>query len=124
MSTAVTVARAARALIEDPDRWTTGNYAQTAGGRECTPDDLRAVRWCAVGALRACAADDDDVRGAIGRALCCAANDLGYRRAATLNDAQGHAAVLAMYDRAIRLLEQEAPDDESSREVRTDPGNA
>jgi hypothetical protein len=105
---AVTVAREARALIENPDRWTVGHYAETARGNPCNPTDRLAARWCAVGAVRVCEPDDRDVRFAVGTALWNAALSMGAPGAATVNDRRGHDAVLKMYDRAIELLEQEA----------------
>jgi hypothetical protein len=109
---AVTVARAARALIENRDRWTTGSYARTAIGTKCAPDDPRAARWCAIGARVARVARgaaDREASDAVDVALRRAAHELWADGSpATVNDRRGHAAVLAMYDRAIELLEREA----------------
>jgi hypothetical protein len=106
---AVTVAREARALIADRDRWTTGSYARTAIGTKCAPDDPLAVRWCASGACLARGAADHEV-SAVEVALYRAARELRGERwgPAGVNDLLGHAAVLVMYDRAIESLEREA----------------
>jgi hypothetical protein len=106
---AVTVARDVRALISDPDRWTTCAYARTAIGTKCAPLDPQAVQWCALGAVVRIA-DDARLERMIAGALCTAAADLGigYGSPASINDQRGHDAVLKMYDRAIELLEQEA----------------
>jgi hypothetical protein len=107
---AVTVARDARALIVHPDRWTTGSYARTAIGTKCAPDDPLATRWCALGAsYLALEGADPEVSDAVESALRRAVRELwGDGRPAAVNDEQGHAAVLKMYDRAIELLEREA----------------
>lgn len=107
---AVTVARAARALIAHPDRWTIGSYARTATGTKCTPDDPLAARWCALGARNlASEGADHEVSDAVESALRRAARELRDGGGpAIVNDRQGHAAVLKMWDRAIALLEQEA----------------
>jgi hypothetical protein len=107
---AVTVARAARALIAHPDRWTTRSYARTAIGTKCAPDDPLAARWCALGARHlASEAVDPEVSDAVESALRRAAHELWADGGpATVNDRHGHAAVLKMWDRAIELLEREA----------------
>jgi hypothetical protein len=106
----VTAARDARALIANPDRWTTGSYARTAIGTKCAPDDPLAARWCALGARHiASEGAATEVSDAVESALRRAARELRDGGSpAAVNDRRGHAAVLAMYDRAIELLEQEA----------------
>jgi hypothetical protein len=111
---AVTVAREARELISNPDRWTTGAYARTASGEESLSRDPCAAQWCALGAhIRPKV--PPRVRRAVAAALRRAARELrpGDRGGpATANDQGGHAVVMAMYDRAIELLEQEAAETE------------
>lgn len=56
MDTLETLYRA-REILSNPDRWTKGAYARTAGDNE-TDEPSEAYRYCLVGA---CAADDHDV---------------------------------------------------------------
>jgi hypothetical protein len=49
--TTLKILKAARARITDPARWTTGLYARDAAGIVVTPDDPKAVCWCAIGSL-------------------------------------------------------------------------
>jgi hypothetical protein len=106
---AVTVARDARALIADRDRWTTGSYARTAIGTKCAPDDPRATRWCAIGARVARGAADREVSDAVAVALGARrANCAGSVGAPQPSTTCWATPRFSMYDRAIELLEQEA----------------
>ena len=106
MSTTAAKLREARALIEDPERWTTREYARDAeGGALDDGAEPAAVCWCAVGALDRVTGEPVDLL-----------HDPAYRLLAKVasyevtrtNDRHGHAAVLRMYDRAIELAEAEA----------------
>ncbi len=46
------VLRAARKLIETPDKWTKGEYARDAEGKVCPRRGKEACQWCASGALQ------------------------------------------------------------------------
>ena len=99
--------RAARALISAPERWVQGVYARTeAGGKLHNGWETGAVRWCALGAIEhvtrrfvTAPIDDALLRGA------------GLERDADIydyNDSHTHAEVLAMFDRAIELAEEQS----------------
>lgn len=102
----------ARRRITDPQRWTQGAEAREAGGCPTAVWHPEAVRWCAIGALAAecCTArltaggrwhvQLDSDRFHLARQRLEAANQ--GAEVPTLNDHQGHGAVLALYDAAIR----------------------
>ncbi len=88
--------RATRALITDPEHFTTGAMARDHRGRSCPAHAPRACAWCAAGAW-------ERVTGTyfwrLGR-LC------GVTSPTIVNDEEGHAVVLTMLDGAIaRQLE-------------------
>lgn len=86
--------RAAKALIEDPAHWCQGHYALNADGADISAGDPRAVKWCAIGACNHLGMTDKTT-------------DYLYRSSGSpvtlINDLEGHAAVLALFDRAIEL---------------------
>ena len=94
----------ARRRLADPRRWTTGASARDAAGRAVPPVDAGATTWCAMGALQA---EGDARLGDRGflralRRLNGAIASPGCDQVSLLNDTLGHAAVLDLYDRAIR----------------------
>ena len=101
------ILKAARALIEDPERWCQGVEAVNAAGDPVAAVTEGACRWCAVGALGRTAPQGglgllDAFRGhlrALGYSGDCF-NDL-----VLLNDNVGHDAVLAAFDAAITRVE-------------------
>lgn len=97
----VEVLRAARECIRDPERWTTNVLARDACGDSVHPTDDHAVRFCAVGAVHAQAGQDYAPIWYLHQAA-------GDSSPQVINDAGDHAAVLAMYDRAIGLAEKAA----------------
>lgn len=105
--TTVQVLREARALISDPERWSKGWFAKDSGRHHVSPCDPRAVRWCALGAVRH-ASQEKGWMGAkrlLDRAV--------PSHIVSVNDAKGnraevHAQVLAAFDRAIELAEAES----------------
>ena len=100
MSAALEQLRDARALITDPAQWTEHTYARDRYGRAVDPCQPEAVCWCAYGALDRQGADEcSDAR----EYLRAAAEVLFDSFPACVNDDDGHAAVLRMYDRAIEL---------------------
>jgi hypothetical protein len=102
-TTPADILRAARALIDAPEKWTQDAYRRDAEGNKCKP--AAAVCWCAEGAILA--ASDDSVlmmnRWRAEDLLTAAAPGA----IAIFNDAPGrtHAEVLAAFDRAIELAE-------------------
>jgi hypothetical protein len=119
----VEILRAARERITPIDQWTQHVHARAKqGGEEVDifdPDDPPASCWCAVGALQ-----QEGVEFPYGKDILVepsaemtfliqAAEELDPKRGwpPTLNDlgsrAEAHARVLAMYDRAIELAEDD-----------------
>ncbi len=109
--------RAARALIEDRERWTCRAAARNAAGDVVVADAADACQWCAVGALfRIIYTPGHDASATLESprwtraydALEEAALDLyeaeGYASAAAVNDYKGHRAALAVYARAVERL--------------------
>jgi hypothetical protein len=92
----------ARELIAEPEHWCRGSYARGKGGVSVSVGDSSARRYCAMGALILAAFD---LVGNMGQA-----RELAYSAAGTIsntgslvfvNDHAGHAAVLALFDKAI-----------------------
>jgi hypothetical protein len=87
---------ATRDLIADKAHWTTGTLALAADGVACAPQSPAACAWCLIGAFMR-------VTGL--RGFTKAEGVLiGLLRAVPVhvNDRDGHAAVLALLDRAIQ----------------------
>ena len=122
MPTAIEGLEAARELISDEARWTSGTFARAVDGTPSHPSDPEACRWCAHGAIRrtfdrgtgpvgsdpeyahACSVLDAAARelyGANSPAIEMAAGSWSY---IGVNDVLGHRAVLQVYDRAIARL--------------------
>ena len=95
------IVRVARDLIADPEHWCWGEFAQTAVGVSCSWGSPDACRWCAEGALRYAAIkvldfdlDSFETLEPIGA--------IAYPDSLTnINDNQGHAAVLKLFDEAL-----------------------
>lgn len=51
------VTESARRLLEDPKNWTQYAIARTRNNRLCEPDDAKAARFCAYGAILRAAHD-------------------------------------------------------------------
>jgi hypothetical protein len=101
----VEILKAARERITPVERWTTGAFARDIDGHECSPNSERAVCWCVSGATVV----GDGYYVNAERFLHRAARELPNRfEAFSVNDEDGHKAVLALVDRAIQLAEQEA----------------
>lgn len=105
---ALEILKAARALIEDPERWCHGVEAVNAAGEPVAAVTEGACRWCAVGALERVAPRREWLRliGAFSDYLW----DRGYpghtfNALAMLNDNEGHDAALAAFDAAITRVE-------------------
>ena len=96
---------AARAIIAEPVRWTRYSAARNVRGQPVPAVDGLARCWCAYGALEAVGGLAD---GPAGDLLRDAAEAVHGASVVTCNDRLGHAAVLAMYDRAIALAAAEA----------------
>ena len=94
---------AARALIEDPGRWCKWAHARTKYEHKTGIYQPDAVKFCAEGALMVVTGDDALHYPA--EFLDKAAMERGFFSFIELNDKTNHAAVLAMFDRAIQLAE-------------------
>jgi hypothetical protein len=103
------ILRAAKALIADPKRWTMGEYARDTAGAFVSPTDPAACCFCAIGALAraagrpVCDIEREDLPAAGFLQEAC--RETGAYFPHRVNDDGGHAAVMAMYDRAISLAE-------------------
>jgi hypothetical protein len=97
-----TILADARALLSDPERWTTGTLAQREDGLPVDPWSPSACCWCLVGALQCVArrggAPYSDEYAAAYRALN---RLLDQSDAVDFNDTAEHEDVLALLDRAI-----------------------
>ena len=97
--------KAARALIDTPEKWTKGAYGRTADHSPTSYRDPRAVCHCMLGALRSIGPADwlrqeelvEDVMTGYGH----------HSHIPTFNDAPTttHADVLAVFDMAIERAE-------------------
>ena len=97
----------ARALIADPAHWTRCTLACTEDDRVVDWYDRSATKWCAQGAIYRAAyhlVGDRKEATRIGKEV---AKSICPRRwlfgsLATFNDGRGHAAVLAVFDKALQ----------------------
>jgi hypothetical protein len=92
----------ARSLIEDERHWCPGDLARNAMGFPVSPIDASAAQRCALGALVAAAHEftgDPDLAHRL--AATAMRPLLGATSLAHINDAEGHAAVLQLFDLAI-----------------------
>src|SRR3989337_2921335 len=98
----VQVLERARAFIEDERHWCRGELARDAMGVSVGPTDGSAVKRCALGALVAAACEvTSDARLAHELAMT-ALRPLGGATSLThINDAEGHIAILMLFDLAI-----------------------
>ena len=101
----------ARALIADPEHWTSGKLACTADGHQVAWYDRLASKWCALGAIYRAAYDlvgDQKQAMRIGDELAVSIRPGSWFRGTlpAINDARGHAAVLAVFDKALQAAYQ------------------
>lgn len=95
------VLKAAKALIEREENWCIGNFARDKNDEPTRFDDPEACKFCARGALLRVAVHND--YGRANELLIEAVPSKLYGGVASFNDAKGHADVLKLYDKAIRL---------------------
>jgi hypothetical protein len=108
----------ARALIEDPGRWTKRALARDANGRPVWPSTRSACAWCALGALLRVGAHargrrdvrlaaSNQARAALARAAYSSMTPPDVRAVGRFNDSivTDHSDVLALFDRAIEMLD-------------------
>ena len=96
----------ARALIADPAHWTRRTLARTADDHVVDWSERSATKWCAQGAIYRAAYDLVGDQKAATRIGNKAAKSIYRTRwllvsLPNMNDHQGHAAVLAVFDKAL-----------------------
>jgi hypothetical protein len=92
----------ARTLIEDENHWCRAALARDERGRQVDPTDMTAHQRCALGALVAAAFElvgdikrAHDLANSVAREIRCTSSLINT------NDTEGHAAVLALFDKAL-----------------------
>jgi hypothetical protein len=92
----------ARMLIADESQWCRGALARDERGLQVDPTDTTARRRCAFGGLVAAAFElvgdtrqAHDLANVAARAIRCSSSLINT------NDTEGHAAVLALFDKAL-----------------------
>lgn len=98
----VQILERARALIEDERHWCRGELARDAMGLSVGPTDRSAVKRCALGALVAAACEvTGNHQVAHELAMTATRPFVGATALTHINDAEGHTAVLTLFDIAI-----------------------
>jgi hypothetical protein len=108
MSTELAIIRRAREIISDPEHWTQCAAARDAEGNEVSPLSSSAVCFCAIGSLER-ATDEVHPRkehpttnwNALVRAKNIIYDMAAHRGIVEVNDIEGHAAVLSLFDKAL-----------------------
>lgn len=107
MSSEIDIIRHAREIISDPARWCRGASARDDKGEDWPALSSRAVSWCAWGALVKAASDLGlaapviEADYAAERIRRSQERDDGWFELHVINDNEGHAAVLAIFDKAL-----------------------
>jgi hypothetical protein len=96
----------ARAIIADPNKWGIQAFARDKSGYSTSAHSKNACRFCAVGALKKILGPDHNGGGLLYEAWNYL-DDAAGAPISYVNDSKGHAEVLAAYDRAIRLANQQ-----------------
>ena len=94
----------ARALIADPNHWTRSFLACTEGGQPVAWYASPAAKWCACAIYRGAyeLVRDRDQATRIGTKVAKSISPLWLCQGLMImNDARGHAAILARFDRAL-----------------------
>lgn len=114
MQTTSETLRAAKALIDTPEKWTQGAYARDEEGLTVFVGDEAAVCFCSIGALARTerlhnVPDPHELgRRATIRALRPSHDPiLAAGLIADFNDTHSHSEVMAMWDRAIKRAAEE-----------------
>jgi hypothetical protein len=94
--------KAARQLITDPAKWTQGEYARDAYGKEVRPWSEDARCFCAFGAIQHVTKSEDSEVDYLLIKTCFNNFQMSVL---DLNDTHTHAEVLALFDAAIAELE-------------------
>jgi hypothetical protein len=100
------VIQRAREIISDEQHWCQGTYALSNGDFPISANNPSARRYCAMGALRVAAAEVcSDAMAANSLARDIAMTVSPAASLTFVNDYSGHAAVLSLFDEAIRRLQ-------------------
>ena len=91
---------AARAKIADEANWCQENSAVNSHRIPVHPTNSNACAWCALGALEATSPATANLRSLLYEAAYATH---GLRSVVDVNDTLGHAAVLQVYDVAIKI---------------------
>lgn len=99
--------RAAKEKISTPQTWCQESYALDLFGCAAEPEDKKAVRWCSAGAIESLRTKDpfNDLLRYQARELLRKA--MGNRSIAFFNDRSTHEEVMAVWDRAIQMAEEQ-----------------
>jgi len=101
----VQIIERAKDLIQDESRWCRGYLAVDADGISADPTGSEAVRRCALGALLAAAYQLTNSREKSCELATNALRPLcGSNKVVLVNDYQGRAAILALFDEAIEAM--------------------
>ena len=92
--------QAARALIDQPEKWTQGAFRRDAQGNELMISHLPVARRCAYGAIIAVSYADEDIEIELSDALERVINDCEITYWNDRPD-RTHAEVMQAFDRAI-----------------------
>ena len=92
----------ARALIEDEQHWCPGDLARDSTGFSVSPTDSNAAQRCALGAILAAAYQfTGNLDRAQEIAMVAMRPVIGATSLTHVNDVEGHAAILNLFDLAI-----------------------
>ena len=96
---------AARARLDDPDRWTQEAYARRVDNETCKPRDPGACKWCLLGAI----AHESNQFGIIPPPLLTFLEGMRsycfkdqFQNVTELNDYLSHSSVLGFLDLALQ----------------------
>lgn len=98
-------AKQMKALIDTPEKWTTGSYARDCDGLVVALDSKSAVCYCSLGAIGAIDSPieiRDSIYGAVEQGF---KHKGKYTVVAMNNDSSTHEEVMEAWDRAIAILE-------------------
>lgn len=101
MTDTIEVLKAARELISDPKHWTQYLFARDDNGNSTQPVSVRAVCWCALGAIDRVSGDDESAGD---DALDALMEVVEEGNVSTFNDSHTHPEVMALFDAAIARL--------------------
>lgn len=104
--TTVEILKAAKELISDPKRWTQGLFARNIEGLVSPVTSKDAVCWCAAGSLWRVDGPSPTIQSQREAAYELLSNAMGGS-VPDYNDTHTHIEVLAKFDEAIALAEEE-----------------